>query len=74
MPTTKKRINLVVDDVLYAELEQLKKLKSAPSLAAIVIELTKDALDLQEDLYFAKIAAERNDETTISHEEVWKKK
>ena len=74
MPTTKKRINLAVDDSLYDELEKLREIKGAPSLSSIVIELTKEALELQEDLYFAKIASERDNEGTVSHESVWKKK
>ena len=73
MPTTKKRINLSVDDDLYDELEKIQQLRDAPSLSAIVIELTKEALELQEDLYFAKLAEERESENSISHEEVWKK-
>ena len=73
MPTAKKRINLSVDDSLYDELEKLKEIKGAPSLSAIVIELTKEALELQEDLYFSKLAEERKNEKTFSHKEVWKK-
>ena len=72
MPTSKKRINLSVEDSLYSELEELQKLRGAPSLSSIVIELTKEALELQEDLYFAKIAEERMNEEEISHEETWK--
>jgi hypothetical protein len=74
MPTAKKRINLAVDDSLYDELEKLKEIKGAPSLSSIVLELTKEALELQEDLYFAKIAAERDGDEIIPHESVWKKK
>ena len=73
MPTAKKRINLSVDDSLYADLTSLKKLKKAPSLSAMVIELTKEAIELQEDLYFSKIAAERTGEKILTHEQVWKK-
>jgi metal-responsive CopG/Arc/MetJ family transcriptional regulator len=72
MPTAKKRINLSVDDSLYAELEELKKIRKAPSLSSIVIELAKEALELQEDLYFSKIATERENERVISHKEIWK--
>lgn len=73
MPTTKKRINLSIDDALYDELEKLKDLKGAPSLSAVVLELTKEALELQEDLYFARIAEERKSESTVSHKKVWKR-
>ncbi|HLE12047.1 MAG: hypothetical protein A2504_05940 [Bdellovibrionales bacterium RIFOXYD12_FULL_39_22] len=71
MPTLKKRINLSVDDSLYSELEELQKIRKAPSLSSIVIELTKEALELQEDLYFARIAQEREDEKEVSHRELW---
>lgn len=73
MPTAKKRINLSVDDDLYNELEKLKDIKKAPSLSAVVLELAKEALELQEDLYFARIAEERISEPTISHDKIWKK-
>lgn len=73
MPTAKKRINLSVDDELYDELEKLKDLKRAPSLSAVVVELTKEALELQEDLYFAKIAEERMSERAVLHSKIWKK-
>lgn len=72
MPTAKKRINLSVDDSLYSELEELQKLRGAPSLSSVVLELTKEALELQEDLYFAKIADKRKKEKNISHEDLWK--
>ena len=74
MPTSKRRINLSVEDGLYDELEKLRELKGAPSLSSVVIELTKEALELQEDLYFVKIAAERENEATLSHEKIWKKR
>jgi len=74
MPTLKKRINLSVDNGLYNELEKLKELKDAPSLSAVVIELTREALELQEDLHFAKIAMERQREKTVSHSKIWKTK
>jgi len=72
MPTEKKRINLSIDDELYSELEKLKAIKGAPSLSAIVLDLTREALELQEDLYFAKIVEERKNERIISHKNIWK--
>ena len=72
MPTAKKRIKLSVDDSLYSELKELQQLRGAPSLSSIVIELTKEALELQEDLYFAKVADERDKEKILSHQDVWK--
>lgn len=71
MPTTNKRINLTVDSQLYNQLEKLRKIRKSPSLSSIVIELTKEALELQEDLYFAQIASERETESTLSHKKIW---
>ena len=73
MPTAKKRINLSVDDDLYNEIEKLKEFKNAASLSAVVIELTKEAIEMHEDLYFARVAEERKSETTLPHSKIWKK-
>lgn len=74
MPTSKKRINLTLEDSLYNQLEQLRKLRKAPFLSSVVIALTKQALELDEDLYFAKIAKEREKEPAISHKKAWAEK
>ena len=71
MPTNKKRINLTLEDSLYNQLEQLRKIRKSPFLSSIVIDLTKEALELQEDIYFAKIAEEREKEPVISHKKIW---
>ena len=72
MPTAKKRINLTIDDELYNEFEMIQDIRNAPSLSAVVIELAKEALEIQEDLYFAKIANEREKENTVAHDKIWK--
>ena len=73
MPTNKKRINLTVDHRLYTDLERLRKFKKSHSLSAVVVDLTREALELQEDIYFAEIARKRRNEPTISHKVLWKK-
>lgn len=73
MPTTKKRINLSVDDNFYKDLIALKKNKKSSSVSAVVIELAREALETNEDLYFGKIADERSKDKTIPYEEVRKK-
>lgn len=35
------------------------------------MDLTKEALDLQEDIYLAQLAEQRVGEDTVSHEELW---
>ena len=72
MPTSKRRINLSVDDGLYKDLEALQDLRGESSLSSLVVQLTKEALELQEDLFLAKAAEDREGEETISHEKVWK--
>lgn len=74
MPTNKKRINLTLENSLYNQLEQLRRIKKSPFLSSVIIDLTKQALELQEDLYFAKIAKEREREPLLSHKKVWAKK
>lgn len=71
MPTNKKRINLTLEDSLYKKLEQLRKIRKSPFLSSVVIDLTKQALELQEDLYFAKIAKDREKEPVLSHKKMW---
>lgn len=73
MSTNKKRINLTVDHLLYADLERLRKFRKSSSLSAVVVDLTKEALELQEDIYFAENAKKRRNEPTISHDVLWKK-
>ena len=74
MPTNKKRINLTLEDSLYSQLEQLRKIRKSPFLSSVVIDLTKEALKLQEDLYFSKIAKEREKESVLSHRKIWKER
>lgn len=74
MATAKKRVNLTIDDELYEQLELLKELKNESSLANVILELAKEALEINEDLYFAKIAEGRLKEKRITHEKVWSKK
>ncbi len=72
MPTTQKRINLTVDKTLYTQLQKLKKIRKTSSLSSVTLQLVKSALELQEDLYFAKIAEDRKKEPTISHQKLWR--
>ena len=74
MPTRKKRINLSLDDSLYEQLEELRRIRKSPFLSSVVIDLTKQALELEEDLYFSKIAKEREKEPVISHKKIWSEK
>ncbi|MCE3013355.1 MAG: hypothetical protein LW878_09860 [Proteobacteria bacterium] len=74
MPTAKKRVNLTIEDELYEEFDTLKKLRKDASISSVILDLAKEALEINEDLYYAKIAATRLGEKRLSHDEVWAKK
>ena len=72
MPTAKKRINLTVEDDLFASLQKLAKQENA-SVASVSHALIERALELKEDLYFSKIGDERlqSKSKRLTHEEIW---
>ena len=72
MPTTKKRINITVDDETYAELERLSASREQ-SLSRLSLDLIEEALELQEDRWFGRLADERltRGEERVSHEDAW---
>jgi predicted DNA-binding protein len=72
MPTAKKRINLTVEDELFANLKQLAE-KEQTSVANISHALIERALELKEDFYFSKTGEDRLSKKSkrISHEEIW---
>lgn len=74
MPTAKKRVNLTIEDDLYQDFEALKNLRNESSISSVILDLAKEALEINEDLYYAKIAEGRLHEKKISHETVWSKK
>jgi predicted CopG family antitoxin len=74
MPTAKKRVNLTIEDELYDEFEALKRMRKDASISSVILDLAKEALEINEDLYYAKIAETRLGENKLSHSEVWSKK
>jgi predicted DNA-binding protein len=74
MPSKNPRINVVLDDTLYKNIQFIAE-KEGVSLSAKVKDLIKEALEVQEDLYLADFAEEREkkwDETKArSHDEIW---
>ncbi len=72
MPTSKKRINLTVDDRIYKALERLS-VQRDQSVAGVSLTLIEEALEHQEDLYFSRIADERlgRKQRRITHEKAW---
>jgi hypothetical protein len=72
MPTTKRRLNITVDDETYSVLERLSA-KRQQSVAGVGLSLIEEALEYQEDLHFSKIADERlnRKEKRVSHDKAW---
>ena len=74
MPAKNPRINVVLDDLIYRDVKFLAE-KDGVSLSSKVKDLIKDALEIQEDIYLASFAEERektlDESSTLSHEDVW---
>lgn len=74
MPTKNRRINMVLDDSLFQAIEELASRRGS-SLSTVARDLVADALEMQEDLGWLQIAAEREasyeSESADSHTDVW---
>jgi predicted DNA-binding protein len=74
MPSKNPRINVVLDDNLYKNIQFLAETEGV-SLSAKVKDLIKEALEVQEDLYLAAFAEEREKTwdkvITRTHDEIW---
>jgi len=72
MPTAKRRINITVDDEIYAAMERLS-IERDQSVAGLGLSLIEQALEYQEDLYFSRVADERlgKKQKRIAHDKVW---
>lgn len=73
MPTTKKRINITIDDELYRSLDHLSK-KEKVTLSSVSLRLIERAVELEEDLYFSREAEKRlsKNEKRVKHSKAWK--
>lgn len=72
MPTAKKRINMTVEDEVFASLKKIAK-KEKTSVASVSHILLEKALELQEDFYFSKVGEDRISKKfkRLTHEDVW---
>lgn len=74
MPAKNPRINVVLDMPLYKNVQFLAE-KDGVSLSTKVRDLLKEAIDIQEDIYLAAFAEERERTlemtSTMTHEDVW---
>ena len=73
MPLQKKRISLTVDQNTYLALEILSG-KRQQKISTVSLNLIREALELQEDIHFSKIADDRlsQRQKRISHKKAWK--
>ena len=73
MTTKNPRINVTLSAEVSGLLAVLAE-KEDKSLSMIARDLIEEALELREDLYFSRIAAERDtpDSVWVSHEDAWK--
>ena len=72
MPTSKKRINITIDDATYAAIERLAGDRQE-SISRTSLRLIEEALEYQEDRYFSKAADARlrKKQGRVSHDEAW---
>jgi hypothetical protein len=72
MPTSKKRINITIDDATYAAIERLADDREE-SISRTSLRLIEEALEYQEDRFFSKAADERlrRKQLRVSHDEAW---
>ncbi len=74
MPSKKPRINVVLEEPLYAAIEQLAK-RDKVSLSLKVRDLVKEALEIEEDVALSAFVEERdkslNKAAALKHNEVW---
>ena len=74
MPAKNPRINVVLEEPLYKQVQFLAQ-KDGMSMSAKVRELLKEIIETQEDIFLAKIAFAREtgwkNSEAIPHNDVW---
>ena len=74
MPAKNPRINVVLEEPLYKQVQFLAK-KDGVSMSMKVRELLREILETQEDIYLANIAQEREsnwkNSDILLHEDLW---
>jgi hypothetical protein len=74
MPTKNPRINVALEEPVYAIIEELARLKGL-SMSMVTRELIKEAIEIEEDVFLTSFAEEReksfNKTQALSHGEVW---
>jgi predicted DNA-binding ribbon-helix-helix protein len=74
MPTTKPRINVILEEPLYETVEQLAE-RDGMSLSLKVRDLVKEALEIREDIVLSSFTQKREKtfrkSKSLKHDEVW---
>ena len=74
VPTTKPRINVILEEPLYETIEELAE-RDGMSLSMKVRDLVKEALEIMEDIGLKSFAEERektfSKSKSLKHDEVW---
>ena len=72
MATTNPRLNITIPKEI-ADILNKKAVRKKIPLSKVALELLLDALERDEDVYFSKIAKERekNNKKWISHNKAW---
>ena len=74
MPTKNPRINVVLEEPLYRNIERLAR-REGVSLSLKVRDLVREALEIEEDIALSQLAERREKtftkKTSLRHEEVW---
>ena len=74
MPTKNARLNVVLEPALYDAIRKMAR-KSKISMSLMARDLLKQAIELQEDVYWNAVAEKRDAdfslEDGLSHDEVW---
>ncbi len=75
MPAKNPRLNIVLEKEVFEALDNISK-KRGISRSLLARDLIKEALEIQEDIYWAQVATERDkslseDQQPLSHDDVW---
>ena len=75
MPTKNPRINVSLEEPVYAIIQELAHLKGL-SMSMVTRDLIKKAIEIEEDVMLTSFAEEREksiqNSQPLSHDEVWK--
>jgi predicted DNA-binding protein len=75
MPTKNPRVNIVVEQPLYAVLQDLAASEGI-SMSTLARDLIREAIDIREDVSLAALADSRmktfNRKKALPHKDVWK--